>query len=73
VQAEKLEIRDWRLRAEQNTMGKYTVENLIRMFEYYDQWGLVGNPNVLRWLLKRDPASLKSFVQKTLKERGAIR
>lgn len=72
VQAVKLEIRDWRLRAEQNTMSKYTVENLIRMFEYYDQWGLVGNPNVLRWLLKRDPASLKSFVQKALKEGGAI-
>lgn len=72
VQAVKLEIRDWRLRAEQNTMSKYTVENLIRMFEYYDQWGLVGNPNVLRWLLKRDPASLKSFVQKALKEGGTI-
>jgi len=53
VRAEKEEIGDWRLRA--TGMGEYAIENLIKMFEYYDQWGLVGNVNVLRWLLKREP------------------
>jgi uncharacterized protein YbjT (DUF2867 family) len=67
VRAEKEEIGDWRLRVQ--GMGEYAIENLIRMFKYYDQWGLVGNPNVLTWLLKREPASLESFVQRILKER----
>jgi uncharacterized protein YbjT (DUF2867 family) len=64
VRAEKEEIRDWRLRAERSGMSEYALENLIRMFEYYDQWGLIGNPNVLRWILKREPASFESFVQR---------
>jgi uncharacterized protein YbjT (DUF2867 family) len=72
VRAEKEEIGDWRLRAErsgaQSKRDDYRVENLIRMFEYYDQWGLSGNPNMLRWLLKREPTSLESFVQRTWKE-----
>ncbi|MCE7860791.1 MAG: hypothetical protein DYG86_13515 [Chloroflexi bacterium CFX2] len=59
VRAEKEEIRDWRLRAK--GLNEYARENLVRMFEYYDQWGLAGNPNVLKWLLKREPRSLESF------------
>jgi hypothetical protein len=54
-------------------MSDYAVENLVKMFEYYDKWGLVGNPNVLRWLLKREPASLEAFVERTVKARNAIR
>lgn len=59
VRAEKEEIRDWRLRAK--GLNEYARENLVRMFEYYDQWGLAGNPNVLKWLLKREPTSLEFF------------
>jgi len=65
VRAEKEEIKDWRLRAERSSgMREYATENLIKMFEYYDQWGLVGNPNVLGCLLKREPISLETFVRK---------
>jgi NAD(P)H dehydrogenase (quinone) len=70
VRAEKEEIGDWRLHA--NGMSEYTVESLVKMFEYYDQWGLVGNPNALKWILKREPTSFESFVQRILKERNAI-
>jgi NAD(P)H dehydrogenase (quinone) len=66
VQAEKEEIGDWMFRTK--GMSEYAVENLVKMFEYYDQWGLVGNPNVLRWLLKREPTSLELFIKRTLKE-----
>jgi len=73
VSAEKEEISDWRLRAERNLgMSGYAIENLIKMFEYYDKCGLVGNPNVLRWLLKHEPNSLESFVEKTVKEHDNI-
>ena len=66
ILAEKEEIRDWRLRTK--GMSEYAVENLVKMFEYYDQWGLVGNPNVLRWILKRESSSLELFIKRTLKE-----
>lgn len=83
VRAEKEEIRDWRLRAERSErflraqskrapeMSDYAIENLIKMFEYYDQWGLMGNPNALRWLLKREPASFEIFIGRIVKERDA--
>ena len=70
VHAEKEEIKDWRLRSK--GISEYAVEDLSRMFEYYDEWGLSGNPNVLRWLLRREAASLETFVERTLKERNAV-
>lgn len=86
VRAEKEEIGRFagRVRAERSerslrakskrapAMGQYAIENLVRMFEYYDQWGLVGNSNVLMWLLKREPNSLESFVQRTIKDQDVI-
>jgi uncharacterized protein YbjT (DUF2867 family) len=73
IQAKKEEIGDWRLRVEQNTgMSNYALENLVKMFEYYDQWGLAGNPSVLRWLLNREPTSFEAFIERTAKEHGTI-
>ena len=78
VRAEKEEIGDWRLRAERSSEGmpskrdRYAIQNLVKMFEYYDQWGLVGNPNVLKWLLKREPTAIESFLQRISKETHAI-
>jgi uncharacterized protein YbjT (DUF2867 family) len=70
IRAEKEEIGDWRLRVK--GLSEYTMENLVRMFEYYDQWGLAGNPNVLRWILKREPLSLEEFIDGIIKEQNAI-
>lgn len=66
IRAEKEEIGDWRLRA--GELSGDALENLVRMFEYYDQWGLVGNPNLLSWILKRGPTSIESFVERTVRE-----
>src|SRR5690242_6904062 len=40
VRAEKEETREWSSRV--NGLSQYALENLIKMFEYYDQWGLMG-------------------------------
>jgi len=80
VRAEKEEIGNWRLRAErserssraQSKRDEYVIENLVKMFEYYDQWGLVGNPNVLRCLLRREPTTVELFIVRTIKEHNAI-
>lgn len=72
VRAEKEAIGDWRLRVEQiSGMSAYAIENLVKMFEYYDRWGLVGNPNVLSWILKREPASLEIFIKRIVREQNA--
>ena len=68
VQAKREEIRDWRLRA--GGMSEYAMENLVKMFEYYDEWGLAGNPNVLRWILKREPTSLEIFIKRIVREQN---
>ena len=70
IHAKKEVIGDWRLRV--GKIGEYAVENLVRMFEYYDQWGLEGNPNVLRWLLKREPTSFAAFIERTAKAHDTI-
>lgn len=66
VKAETEEIRDWRLRV--TGLNEYALENLVRMFEYYDKWGLVGNSNTLKWLLRREPISLSNFIERVPKE-----
>jgi len=64
VRAESEEISNWRLRTK--GISEYASENLIKMFAYYDQWGLVGNINILRWLLNREPTSFETFVQRIM-------
>lgn len=69
VKAEKVERRDWKLGAK--GLSEYALENLVKMFEYYDTRGLVGNPNVLKWVLQREPHSLESFAERVTKENDA--
>jgi uncharacterized protein YbjT (DUF2867 family) len=66
VQPQEEGIRDWRLQAELSGMSEYAVETLVKMFEYYDRWGLTGNPNVLRWILRKEPISMESFIPRTM-------
>ena len=66
VHTERLEISDWRLNT--TDLSEYATENLIKMFEYYDKNGLVGNPNVLKWILKRESTSLEMFINKMIKQ-----
>ena len=70
VRVEEEKISNWKLRVK--GLSEYALENLIKMFEYYDQWGLVGNPNVLSWLIKKEPTSLESFIERNLNERNVI-
>jgi hypothetical protein len=53
-------------------MNEHAIENLVRMFTYYDRWGLMGNPHVLRWLLQREPTSLETFFQRTASDQQRV-
>jgi uncharacterized protein YbjT (DUF2867 family) len=66
IRVEQEEISEWRLRAV--GLHEYALENLVKMFEYYDKCGLSGNPNILRWVLGRKPASLENFIERSMKQ-----
>jgi uncharacterized protein YbjT (DUF2867 family) len=42
------------------------IEVMCRMNAHYDHHGLTGNPNVLRWLLRREPTPFREFVRREL-------
>jgi NAD(P)H dehydrogenase (quinone) len=62
VEGRVIELEEWEQGARLISMSDYAVETLIGMFKYYDNYGLRGNSNVLRWLLGREPTSLTLFL-----------
>jgi uncharacterized protein YbjT (DUF2867 family) len=62
VVAQETPLSDWERNARAIGLGDYAVTTLLQMFRYYAAYGLVGNPNALRWLLGRAPTTLAEFV-----------
>jgi uncharacterized protein YbjT (DUF2867 family) len=62
VIAEEIPLERWEREARSAGLGGYALETLLKMFRYYANYGLVGNSNVLRWLLGREPRSLETFI-----------
>ena len=61
IRAEFEPVESWDARARGAGLEDYARETLIKMFRAYALDGLKGNPNVLGWLLGRQPTSLESF------------
>ncbi len=64
VEAQEISLDQRERNARGSGFGDYQVDTLIKMFEYYGQYGFTGNSNVLRWLLGREPTSFEKFVQR---------
>ncbi len=56
----------WQARARASGLDEYQVENLVKMFRYYQRHGLRGGPAVLGWLLGRPPADFAQFVTRNI-------
>jgi uncharacterized protein YbjT (DUF2867 family) len=69
VRAEAESLEAWERRSRAAGLSEYAIETLIKMYRYYERWGLAGNPNVLGWLLQRTPTTLTAFVERTVRER----
>ena len=69
VRAERIAIEAWADNAEKSGMGAYPIETLTRMFQYYDRFGLWGNPRLLSDLLGRPPTRFDAFVERTVREK----
>jgi uncharacterized protein YbjT (DUF2867 family) len=66
VQAVEQSRQNWRNNARESGMQKSQVELLIKMFEYYDKFGLVGNSSILEFLLGSKPTTFKQFITRTI-------
>ena len=59
-------IEDFRRDAAAAGMPAERIEVMTKMNAHYDAHGLVGNSNVLRWLLGRKPTQFAEFVRREL-------
>lgn len=66
VRAEQADLGDWERKAHAAGMAEHTVKSLLAMFAYYEQFGFVGNSNVLAWLLGRPPHTFSYFIQRII-------
>lgn len=71
VRPECQSIEEWDAQARGAGIGDYQRETLVKMFRCYARNGLVGNPNVLGWLLNRTPTTLLAFALRTAGARSA--
>lgn len=62
VRAERMGWDAWEADARQQEMSDEAIATRLAMFRYYDSFGLVGNSNVLGWLLGRTPATFADFL-----------
>jgi uncharacterized protein YbjT (DUF2867 family) len=69
VQAEVMPIKTWEDKARASGMGNYQVDTLVKMFRYYDKFGLSGDSHVLSWILNRPTTSFDAFVKHTVEDR----
>ena len=66
VRAEERPLAAFRDQAAKNGMPEWRIETMLIMNRHYTAHGLVGNPNVLRWLLQRDLHDFSDFVRREL-------
>ncbi len=72
VVAQALSRSEWEKGARASGMSDFSRETLLKMFVYYENFGLTGNPSVLAWLLKRHPTTFREFVHRVALEKNTI-
>jgi NAD(P)H dehydrogenase (quinone) len=59
-------VEAWEARAIAAGLEDHARDTLIKMFRYYAENGLAGNPNVLGWLLGRTPTTFAVFAKRAV-------
>lgn len=57
---------DWEEKARRSGMPEYAIETLLKMFIYYETYGMAGNPGSLAGILGRSPASYEHFLRRLI-------
>ena len=66
IRAEATSIDQMRKEAEAAGAPAERINTMCLMNAHYDTHGLIGNPNVLRWILGREPNDFAGFVRREL-------
>ena len=64
IRAEALSLEQMEKNARASGAGDDRVTQMLTMNEHYDQFGFRGNPNVLRWILGREPNTYENYVKR---------
>jgi NAD(P)H dehydrogenase (quinone) len=70
IQAQQISIAYWENQVKRTGLSTDRIDTLVKMFRHYEQFGFIGNPGVLGWLLGREPTSLKSCLEREITRRG---
>jgi NAD(P)H dehydrogenase (quinone) len=63
VQVQTINRQVWDQQAQLSDMPDYTRQTLLKMFEYYERFGFVGNPHILEYLLGRRSRYFSEFIE----------
>ena len=64
VRAEAVPRDAWAREAMPESEGSFRLETLIKMFRYYERYGLTGTPGVLEWLLGRPATGFAGLLER---------
>ncbi len=64
IHAEALSLEQMEKNARAAGAGDDRIAQMLTMNEHYDQFGFRGNPNVLRWILGRQPNTFENYVKR---------
>ncbi len=68
VKAEGYSRQDWEANVRRNQMSEYSIQTLLGMFEYYENYGMWGSPFVLEKILGRRATPLDQFIDRVISE-----
>lgn len=64
IRAEAVTLEQVEKNARAAGAGDDRVEQMLIMNRHYDEYGFRGNPNVLRWILGREPNTYENYVKR---------
>ena len=62
IRAETLSLEQMEKNARAAGASNDRIEQMLTMNQHYDRFGFRGNPNVLRWILGREPNTYENYV-----------
>lgn len=66
ITARSKSLPEFRRDSKINGLPPFRIKNMIKMNKHYDEHGLVGNSNILEWILKRPATTFREYVQRDL-------
>ncbi|MEQ9112452.1 MAG: NmrA family NAD(P)-binding protein [Rhodospirillaceae bacterium] len=67
ITAMQVSLEDLEAKARKNGADDDRVEQMKVMNQHYDRYGFLGNSNILRWILGREPSGYEDYVRRIAK------